>query len=690
MNIKSLRIAWVSMFMSFGALLQAQEPDTTNIAKQISLDEVVVTGTGTRHTVDTAPVRTEIITRAQIDALQGRTAEDILSMLSPAFDFSPTEMGSGITLNGFGNKYILILVDGKRLHGDMGGQNDLGKIPTESIRRIEIVKGASSSLYGSDAMAGVINIITNRNTAPLRVQNSSRVGSYADVQQFNLLGLTGSRWSSETSLSFRHSDGWKNTHQEWFKRKVIDNSVTKTANRYSNFTLSQRLEYDFNARWTVYASAEGYGKEMRRPMGEPQWSNYDMRYRTYGVRTGVKFTQGEKAVHTLDFSYDLNNYYHLFKVFTEEEYVQEDGTLIHPIYNNGDVTLQNKQQRFTAQYKSVFELPGNRLSVGAEYMQDWLNAPFRIRTSMVNAFTAAVYAQDEWSIGKRFFLTPGIRVVHHKEFGLDFSPKVTALYRIGHWSLGGTYSQGFKAPGLKELYYHYERYMAAKLRIYMGNRQLKPEHSHYFSLSTDFKGKQFKFSVGGYYNAIRNMIALVEVPREKLDYARGIDKRMQYMNMEEAVSRGVDVEASYRFNRYWSAGAAYSFLYADGYFINEDNERVHHLLDGSVRHRGTCRLIWIGREMDVYGRSYTPGASLFGRIQSKKYSYNYGDADGYMIWRIDTSHRVRHSKKFDLTAHAGIDNLLDYKETKPYGLPYATTTPGRTFYVSVAFNFNRW
>jgi len=129
-----------------------------------TLGEVVVTGTGTRHLLGDAPVQTEVISGQQLKAYGGRTIEDILSGLTASFAFSEDDMGSQIQMNGLGNSYILILIDGKRIHGDVGGENDLSLIDPNNIDKIEIVKGASSALYGSDAIAGVINIITRKHT----------------------------------------------------------------------------------------------------------------------------------------------------------------------------------------------------------------------------------------------------------------------------------------------------------------------------------------------------------------------------------------------------------------------------------------------------------------------------------------------------------------------------------------------
>ena len=153
------------------------------------MEEVVVTGTGTQHRLKDVPVQTEVITRRELEQYGGRSIEDILSGLTASFAFSEDDMGSQMQMNGLGNAYILILIDGKRLHGDNGGQNDLGLIDPARIERIEIVKGAASALYGSDAIAGVINIITRKyDRDGLLLENTTRGGSYNDWRQHNSVG----------------------------------------------------------------------------------------------------------------------------------------------------------------------------------------------------------------------------------------------------------------------------------------------------------------------------------------------------------------------------------------------------------------------------------------------------------------------------------------------------------------------
>ena len=210
--------------------LLATHAQTDSIRTE-ALPEVVVTGTGTEHLLRNAPVQTEIISRKMLDSFGGRSIEEILGTLTASFAFGEGDMGSQMQLGGLGNSYILILIDGKRLHGDNGGQNDLGLIDPARIERIEIVKGAVSALYGSDAIAGVVNIITKKHNEGFLVENSTRGGSYGDLRQHNGLGIAIGKFKSYTNFHLLQtsrldwhrvfhrcvrglSDGWTSFHRQ--------------------------------------------------------------------------------------------------------------------------------------------------------------------------------------------------------------------------------------------------------------------------------------------------------------------------------------------------------------------------------------------------------------------------------------------------------------------------------------------
>ena len=188
------------------------------------------------------------------------------------------DMGSQMQLNGLGNSYILILIDGKRIHGDVGGENDLSLIDPQNIEKIEIVKGASSALYGSDAIAGVVNVITKKHDEGLLLENTTRVGSYGDVRQHNGLALRWGKLSSYTNFHLQHTDGWQNTATEYtshFEPAVTD-SRSMTVNRKTNWKIAERLTYLLRPNIELYMEGSYHQRAIYRPKGK--YPKYDVTY----------------------------------------------------------------------------------------------------------------------------------------------------------------------------------------------------------------------------------------------------------------------------------------------------------------------------------------------------------------------------------------------------------------------------
>ena len=242
----------------------------TDVWRSDSLQEVVVTGTGTQHLLKNAPVQTEVITAKMLRNYGGRSLQDILAGLTASFAFNEDDMGAQMQLNGLGNDYILILVDGKRIHGDVGGQNDLNLIDPHNIEKIEIVKGASSALYGSDAIAGVINVITKKHNEGLLAENSTRVGSYGDIRQHNGVGFAIGKLRSYTNFQLQHSDGWQNTATEDPRQTefLIEDSRNMTVNRHTNWQVSERLTCEPLTGLETYAEGSTYWRRIYRPTGK--------------------------------------------------------------------------------------------------------------------------------------------------------------------------------------------------------------------------------------------------------------------------------------------------------------------------------------------------------------------------------------------------------------------------------------
>lgn len=645
-----------------------------------NLDEIVVTGTGTEHYLKDAPVQTEVITREALKQYAGRNLEDILNGLSPSFSFNANDMGSNMQLNGLGNDYILILINGKRMNGDIGGQNDLSRINPDMIERIEIVKGASSSLYGSDAIAGVVNIILRKNTDRVLLENTTRAGNYKDLNQSNLVGWSNGRLNSTTSAHVKHTDGWQNTTQEWRHHELREGTVSKTVNKSTNYSLSEILSYKVNPNLSLTGNATFYEKWTSRPKGPWKYVLYDFYYRNQSYAAGGKYNFSGKNYLTADISYDQYNYYYDYTGLETTDFFNKDGQRI--IHYPGDRILQTSQHQWLGQLKGIFYLPAsNTLSAGVEFQYDRLRSPYRMKDGEATVYTLSGYAQDEWNLIPNLNITAGVRMVQHKEFGQKLTPKISAKYKWGNFNLRGTYSHGFKAPNLKELYYSYITILMGPLKAYYGNEDLKPQSSNYYSANAEYLTDKFKFSVTGYFNRIKNMISLQPIATSPEDKLLEVQETMQYKNLANARSFGADVTFTYKPTRDFSLGGGYSYVDAKAQNTDDPDDfnflKYTHI-NGTSYHHATFRASWKHKDS---------GISLFGKYQSKRYYLQDGNAKGFQVWRLNALHTFLKKKYWSLDVNAGIDNIFNYIDRTPFGKNRGTTTPGRTFYMAFTVKF---
>ena len=660
-----------------------------------------MTGTGTQHLLKDAPVQTEVISGKMLQNYGGQSIEDILGGLTASFSFNEGDMGSQMQMNGLGNSYILVLVDGKRIHGDNGGENDLSLIDPHNIEKIEIVKGASSALYGSDAIAGVINIITKKHeTGGILLENTTRGGSYGDLRQHNGISLNFGKLKSYTNFQLQHSDGWQNTAKEdpHQTEYLITDSRNKTVNRHTNWQVSEHLTYTLSKDVELYADGSLYRKRIYRPSGiHPgvDVKTYDLRYSNASASAGGKWKMNATDVVTLDVDWNRHAYYYDFTAVTlTDGYVNGHATSYFPYYP-GQSQLQSDQQRTMAHLKGVFSLPyENRLSAGVEWRYDWLKAPNRVDGGRATDNTGALYLQDEYSPFPWLNVTAGLRLNKNEQFGWRLTPKVSAMFSAGEdWRIRTAWSQGFKTPTPKELRYRYIREMNGTY-LYLGNTALKPQTSDYFSLGAEYNHGGFSATVTGYYNHVRDMIALVTIPNHEVPtdlYTKYLPlKTRRYQNLETAKTYGIDLTLRYRIDRQWTAGLSYSYLDTDAEQYDTENDLLRNVvIDGMAHHKGTCFVTWnhAFRNEDAFG------AGIYGRMSSKRYYQLNGNGKGYQLWRL-TSHYAfssRRGKQSPLTFNleAGVDNLFNYVDKTDHGLHLGTTTPGTTVYAAFTVRFNK-
>lgn len=625
----------------------------------LNLNEVVVTGTGTYHRLKDTPVPVEVITAKEIASTGALNFEDALAALSTSIT---TKGAYNIVMNGLRNKQILILVDGKRLAGDVGGDNDLERIDMSNIKRIEVVKGGASSLYGSEAMGGVINIITNTPQSSIDIVSATRISKYGQFNQNVNVGFKVGKVMSQTTYQRRQTEGWQlSPYEIKTLTKPTRDTLVETGKQamaaYHSNTVSQKFMYNPTKRSSIYTKGVYFDKKTDRPYDDYA---YDMFYKDYNFALGGDY-HFRKHINYITFDSYFDNYEYY------KDYLKKSGK-----FEAGDRDLTKRQRLFNTTLKGVFSVGENhKLNTGLDFMNEYMKNPESLAESK-SAYTMALYAQDEMKVIERLSIVAGFRLLHHETFKNKFTPKASVMYALDHFNFRASYAMGFRAPNLQELYYD----KISGSMVSQGNINLKPERSNYFSLNTEYISDHFTFSVTGYINNIKDIIDRQLQPLSPEDEAGGIKTRYMYNNVSKARTQGVDIAINTFLGVGFSIGANYSYLDARNRVDNKP-------LFGSSRHTGILNANWMKE-----WKNYRLNVNLNSRLQSETY-YTDMNARPFQLWNLATSHLFTGAKNLIFEPGLGIDNIFNFRDEKPFGSKYATTSSGRTIYASLTLKFKK-
>ena len=630
-------------------------------AAPVNLDQVVVTGTGTHHRLKDSPVAIEVISGKELRKAGLVKLDDALRMQSPSFNFSTTAMGDYTTMNGLQNDYILILVDGKKLAGDVSGNTDLRRIDMSRVKRIEVLKGSASALYGSEAMGGVINIITEEPKEALYLTSYTRLAEKGQFTQNLSADVNAGKFSSHTAYQRLQAGSWQVSPYETDSKSPEGYKETgkQTSNRFRSDVFNQKFGFNPTKKLEVYAQGSYYQRHVYRPVSDYK---YDMEYNDYTLGLGAKYLLNKRSYLSLDLYND--NYENFY------DYIKDDGKI-----KKGDEVLNMRQHYYNANLKGVFAIGKyNKLSAGLEFREDQLKNPEAGIEKNKGAATWALYAQDELKLFEKLQIVAGLRYTHHEEFGSRVSPKASVMMPVGRFNFRLNYASGFRAPDMKQLYY--EKIKSGTLS--MGNPDLDPETSNYYSANIEYAGRNFNISVSGYINDVDNLISTKVVDLQPGDKENGIKTRKLYVNLNDARLKGFELNLSAYMGVGFSLTGGYSYCDARGTL---DGERD--LLDRSIRHAGTASANWT-HDWDWYRLN----VNLNTRVQSSRYHASNGIAPGHWMCNLTTTHTISNLGRFGLEANVGVENLFNYTDSRPFGVNYATLSPGRTFWGGLAIRFN--
>lgn len=608
----------------------------------LQLEDVVVTGTRSERRLADVPVQTTVIKNYDMVKSGSTSALEALQDNIPGIVVSPNGMGNNMRIKGLNTRYILFLVDGERMVSEgAGGNINLDQIDVNNIERIEMVNGAASALYGSNAVGAVINIITKE---PVHKFEAGADVSYETQNTLRIRADVGSNLKyfkiraggfRNTSDGFNIEDGpYASPYEDWggnirisatpFKR--VDINATGRIFTHETFNLAGSMDTKHGQTYSV----------------------------TGGLDGGYRSADGRNV---LKASYNYTQY-------MDFDVLEKKGNQLD---KQSTATYMSAKVLETFRPSSVFELVS-----GLEYNHE---SNYSVKTLGAEPTTKSiddynVFAQLEWEAFHNFDVVAGARYTYNSQFRSAFTPKLSLMYEIAGFKFRGGVGTAFRAPSIKELYYDFDH--QGMFWVY-GNPDLKPEKGLYSSLSAEYDRDILNVSLTGYYNNIGNKITQYEVIN-----SQGGSERY-YKNVSSATLRGFDVSFSLKMFRQLVLKGNYSFCDA------VDNSTGLQL-ESNVKHSGTVSLTWNGLivnspfSLQVAGRFNSP--KLFqsvGEGEDGEEQLELSQSKPYNIWKIVFVKPFRINKHtVELTLKC--DNVFNFKDS-------SFINPGRQFLAGVRYSF---
>lgn len=658
-------------------------PDNSIIIKMqesyINLGQVVVTGTGTHRRMTNSPVPIQVITAKDIENAGATSLEDALTRLSPNITTMTNGMGTFLNLNGMSQDYMIILENGHRL----GGDERMARIGTGNIKRIEIQSGAASALYGSEAIGGVINIITDDSKNGIGASGYTHYTSHGRFTQTVDADVSQGRLSSYTTYQRKEADNWQVND--------IDEEGNKTGRPmsmgYRSDNLSQRFTYAVTDKLNISVRGNYNDYETRRPESatyfkksgknddgsdkfkETQAYTYNMAHHTWLYGLSADYMISPSAYIEADFYSD--NFRSSYRYFTKS------GSFLP-----GDEQVRKETAYYDGTLKGIFKPNDmNKLSVGMEYINEQLDSESdNIRGESM--FTAAAFVQDELSLTDDIQAVAGIRYLYNGNFRSHATPNVSLMYKPGNFRFRAAWSAGYRAPTLSQIYATDQAKSTSRATV--GNPGLKPEKSRSASLNAEFSNQRLSISVTGMVNNVTDMINYRVLSDAEIS-ALGYDALhadfatiRQRSNIDEAHIKSLSANANVYLGAGFTLGGGY--ILTDSKAISDGKETP---VDKSVKHSGNVNARW-----DHNWGNYHLNVNLNGHIQSERWSSTYGYAPGYSQWDLNTTHTF-YVEDFILEPGLGIENIFNERDTRPWNSNFSTVSPGRAVYVSLALKFRK-
>lgn len=671
--------------------------DQENTVFDTQLDEVVVTATHTPKALKDVPVVTRLIPLVDLKKADATNVQDLLTQELPGLEFGfAMSQETSLNMSGFGGNAVLFLVDGERLAGETMDNTDYNRLNLDDVGRIEIVKGASSALYGSNAVGGVINILTRESTEQWTANVNSRYCSMGDEWRngvrfsFNL-----GKWNSQTSFQQTKIDPIKLSSGPTSEEKAIaallgktveeDKSNVKKLYGQESFNIKERLKFSPSESLKFIARGSYFYRESQR-----ETYNYHFNGYSGGLKTLYDWKNGKN----IEVSYAYDQY-------DKANYTPE-GIRTH------DHDYRNAQHTVHALYNNAFGK--NVLTVGADLLHDYLNTYQFLDNASHEQNNIDAYAQFDYNPTKRFNVVGSVRYDHFSASDKQaFTARLATVYKFDKFTLRANYANGFRAPSLKEMYMHFD--MGNMGYMIIGNPDVEPEKSNNFNLAVEHNNKvtdagilngQYNLTLMGYCNIFDKRITNVgrywvvddsyreggyqvlyddERIREEGDgYVFIADDGTEYKALtsslywnEDGVQVwGLDFSAQYRLDMGLGFRYNYSFLHESG-----------NVIDSQFTQPRSHTMTWRTDYDHTFTKNYAISVVLSGRHLGKPQSGRKDVDQGYTLWKLMLQQHIHKGVHLNFA----VDNLFNYKPKAYYYCSPMTT--GSNFSVGLSLDIDK-
>lgn len=668
--------------------------------KTEDLEQVVITATRSEKLLSEIPIPMTIIDKEQIEQMGSLRLSDVLQEQTGLTLIQ--EHGQGVQLQGFDPDYTLILIDGEPIIGRTAGTLELSRIAVGNIERIEIIKGASSSLYGSEALAGVINIIT-KNPKGTEGSISTRYGTN-QTSDLALSFQTKKDKLAITTFANRYgSNGYDFT----------PNSYGQTVEPFHNYTFQSKIAYHFTEKISLSVSGRYFeeNQKARFDIGTEEKSDRisgNGKVKDYNILTNLdwRLTQKWRTYFRL--------YYSTYQ--TDSKLIYENDNSVY------DETFFN-QTFFRPEFQSVYSFNEKHfLTAGIGSVNESVSSTRYIDKKHLQ--TNYIFAQHEFFINEKSNITLGARFDSHSIYGNQLSPKIASYYQISpKIRLTASAGMGFKTPDFRQLYLNFTNAVAgysvfgteeikqgitdlqqvgqiAEIVLNPDDiQEIKAESSISYNVGMSFTpSEKLVLKANFFRNDVDNLIETQVVARKNNG-----QNVFSYTNLNSIFTQGIETELNYSILQ--SANSILTFSAGYQYLEAKDKTVLSEIEEGNyfARNPETLETKRLSRSDygGLMGRSnHMANAKLFYQNSKNGFSanlraiyrskYGFGDRNGNLILDAQneyvegyTTINISTGKQFfnqKLNLQIGADNLLNYKDEN-----FIPTLAGRLLWVRMQF-----